>query len=157
MSYNNTIKYENQDFEFEFEIILLRNFIIEFTVELIEILKVNIMLLAPFIIPLFIGYIIGKIYLDSNVYYENLEKKIIDINEKIINCEKLLYESKENNLLELDEIGFLIKNNYIKIDNKHVTITKELETMKVHIAILNELVYNELQNSNISRTKYYNN
>jgi hypothetical protein len=147
MSFNNTLKYENQDFEFES--ILLRDFIIEFTVELIEIIKVNIMLLAPFVIPLFIGYIIGKIYLHNNMYYENLETKIIDINQKIINCEKILYESKENNHLYLDEIGFVI-------DNKYSTITKELESMKVHIAILNELVYSELQNSNISRTKYYN-
>ena len=147
MSFNNTLKYENQDFEFES--ILLRDFIIEFTVELIEIIKVNIMLLAPFVIPLFIGYIIGKIYLHNNMYYENLETKITEINQKLVNCEKLLYESKENNNLEIDEIGFVI-------DNKYSTITKELESMKVHIAILNELVYSELQNSNISRTKYYN-
>ena len=67
----------------------------------------------------------------------------------MINCEKILYESKENNHLYLHEIG-------VVIDNKYSTITKELESMKVHVAILNELVYSELQNSNISRTKYYN-
>ena len=133
MSFNNTLRY----------------FIIEFSVELIEIIKVNIMLLAPFIVPLFIGYIIGKIYLHNNMYYENLETKIIEINQKMINCEKILYESKENNHLYLHEIG-------VVIDNKYSTITKELESMKVHVAILNELVYSELQNSNISRTKYYN-
>lgn len=133
MSFNNTLRY----------------FIIEFTVELIEIIKVNIMLLAPFIVPLFIGYIIGKIYLHNNMYYENLENKITEINQKMINCEKILYESEENNHLYLDEIG-------VVIDNKYSTITKELESMKVHVAILNELVYSELQNSNISRTKYYN-
>ena len=115
--------------------------------ELIDILKFNIMLLAPFIVPLSIGYIIGKIYLDNNMYYENLENKIKYINRKIINCENLLFESKENNQLDLDEIG-------VVIDNKYTTIRKELESMKVHIAILNELVYSELQNSNISRTKY---
>lgn len=133
MSFNNTLRY----------------FIIEFSVELIEIIKVNIMLLAPFMVPLFIGYIIGKIYLHNNMYYENLETKIIEINQKMINCEKILYESEENNHLYLYEIG-------IVIDNKYSTITKELESMKVHVAILNELVYSELQNSNISRTKYYN-
>ena len=133
MSFNNTLRY----------------FIIEFSVELIEIIKVNIMLLAPFMVPLFIGYIIGKIYLHNNMYYENLETKIIEINQKMINCEKILYESKENNHLYLHEIG-------VVIDNKYSTITKELESMKVHVAILNELVYSELQNSNISRTKYYN-
>jgi hypothetical protein len=134
-------KYEN----YEIDSIIFWDFIIE----LIDILKVNIMLLAPFIVPLSIGYIIGKIYLDNNMYYENLENKIKDINRKIINCENLLFESKENYQLDLDEIGFVI-------DNKHSTIRKELESMKVHIAILNELVYSELENSNISRTKYYN-
>ena len=69
MSYNYTlISVENYE-KFEFYFILLQ----EFVIELIDISKINIILLYPVVLPLLIGYIIGKIQYNRNTYYKNLE------------------------------------------------------------------------------------
>uniref|UniRef100_A0A6C0DL46 Uncharacterized protein n=1 Tax=viral metagenome TaxID=1070528 RepID=A0A6C0DL46_9ZZZZ len=145
MSYNYTlIAIENYE-KFEFYFILLQ----EFVIELFDILKVNIILLSPFVLPLLIGYIIGKIHYNRNTYYENVENKITEINDKLAKCDNLISETFNN---ELDNIDFIINNNYIKLNQQILIINDKIESIQIHMSILNELVYSEINNNNISRT-----
>jgi hypothetical protein len=145
MSYNYTlISVENYE-KFEFYFILLQ----EFVIELIDISKINIILLYPVVLPLLIGYIIGKIQYNRNTYYKNLENKITEINDKLAKCDNLLSETFNN---ELDNIDFIINNNYSKLNQQILTINDKIESIQIHMSILNELVYSEINNNNISRT-----
>lgn len=145
MTYN-FILFTNETYEkFEFYFILLQEFIIE----LIDILKVNIMLLSPFILPLLVGYIIGKIHYNRNQHYEDLNNKITEINDKLSKCDNLLSESFNN---ELDNIDFIMNNNYSKLNEQILIINDKIESIQIHMSILNELVYSEINNNNISRT-----
>jgi len=146
MSYNYTlIAIENYE-KFEFYFILLQ----EFVIELIDILKVNIMLLSPIVLPLLIGYIIGKIHYNKNTYYENMENKITEINNKLAKCDNLISETFNN---ELDNIDFIINNNYSKLNQQIIGTYNELESIKSHINIMNELLCSEINNNNIFKKK----
>ena len=153
MTHNYTLKtietYENINSAFmsktenyEIDSIIFQDFLFE----LIDIVKVNIILLAPFIMPLFIGYIIGKIQLNSNQHYEDLNNKIKDIDYKLSKCKDLI---NENFIKELDNIDFIINNNYIKLNDQISDISYEIETMKVNINIMNELISSEINNNSI--------
>lgn len=145
MNYNYILTTNETYDKFEFYFLLLQ----EFVIELIDILKVNIMLLSPFILPLLIGYIIGKIHYNRNTYYENMENKITEINDKLSKCDNLLSESFNN---ELDNIDFIMNNNYSKLNEKILIMNDKIESIQIHMSILNELVYSEINNNNISRT-----
>ena len=146
MTYNYTlISIENYE-KFEFYFILLQ----EFVIELIDILKVNIILLSPIVLPLLIGYIIGKIHYNKNTYYENMENKITEINDKLAKCDNLISETFNN---ELDNIDFIINNNYSKLNQQIIGTYNELESIKSHINIMNELLCSEINNNNIFKKK----
>jgi hypothetical protein len=47
---------------------------------------------------------------------------------------------------------FIINNNYSKLNQQILTINDKIESIQIHMSILNELVYSEINNNNISRT-----
>ena len=145
MNYNYILTTNETYEKFEFYFLLLQ----EFVIELIDIVKVNIMLLSPFILPLLVGYIIGKIHYNRNQYYEDLNNKITEINDKLSKCDNLLSESFNN---ELDNIDFIMNNNYSKLNEQILIMNDKIESIQIHMSILNELVYSEINNNNISRT-----
>ena len=131
MSYNYT--FENFD-NINNDVFIMHKTFEDFIIELIDIIKVNIILLAPIIMPLLLGYIIGKIHLNSIQRYEDLNKRIMVINNEL---------SKYDNII--DEIDKM--DNDI---NQQITyIFNELQSIKSHINIMNELLCSEINNNNI--------
>jgi hypothetical protein len=106
----------------------------DYIIELIDIIKVNIILLAPITIALLLGYIIGKIHLNSIQRYEDLNKRIMDVNNEL---------SKYDNIIdEIDKMDNDINQQIIYIFN-------ELQSIKSHINTMNELLCSEINNNNI--------
>lgn len=145
MNYNYILTTNETYEKFEFYFLLLQ----EFVIELIDIVKVNFMLLAPFILPLLVGYVFGKKDYNKDTFYENMENKITEINDKLSKCDNLLSESFNN---ELDNIDFIMNNNYSKLNKQILIMNDKIESIQIHMSILNELVYSEINNNNISRT-----
>jgi hypothetical protein len=131
MSYNYT--FENFD-NINNDVFIMHKTFEDFIIELIDIIKVNIILLAPIIMPLLLGYIIGKIHLNSIQRYEDLNKRIMVINNEL---------SKYDNIIdEIDKMDYDINQQISDISN-------ELQSIKSHINIMNELLCSEINNNNI--------
>ena len=118
--------YENLEIDY----IILQDFI----VELFDILKVNIMLLVPFIVPILVGYIIGKIHLNITNRCDDFDIKFIDVNKQLSKYDSIINE--------IEKINYDINQQISDISN-------ELESIKYHINIMNELLCSEINNNNI--------
>jgi hypothetical protein len=150
MSYNYTF----ENFDNINNVVLVGSLLLQdFIIELIDIIKVNIILLAPFITPLLLGYIIGKIHFNSIQNHEDLNKKIMDINNELSKCNDLI---NEKFITELDNIDFIMNNNYIKLNKQIIGTYNELEFIKSQINIKNELLCSEINNNNIYFKKKIN-